>query len=412
MHSALSHKHPARETFADAFDPRSNAFNFLRLLLAVLVIVGHCFPLGGFGPEQPVPALTGGRHSLGGLAVGLFFLLSGFLITRSASGRLSVGRFLWHRFLRIFPGYWTCLLVSAFVFAPIFCAIEYGRLYEVFWAPTNSPQSYVADNAAMFHPRGFSMKSVMAVSSSHITGLLGHNPSPWTINGSLWTLPIELLCYGAVAVLAAFGVMQRRKIVVLALFALLLGLYEFNCLNPEAFRRHFSFFAFDVLLNFLFYFFAGSVCFLYRETIPYSSALFWGSICLAIVSLLLAPLAWLAPVALPYAFLCLGFKLPAGGFNTRGDFSYGTYIYAFPVQQGLALAGVHKAGFALYLIASLSLTAILAVLSYRYVEAPCLRWKNWDPAAAFRSRFGAPSPAALAADPARVSAGTFPQAAG
>jgi len=401
VHPALSHGHRARETFAEAFDPRSNAFNFLRLLLAVLVIVGHCFPLGGFGAEQPVPALTGGRHSLGGLAVGLFFLLSGFLITRSASGQLSVGRFLWHRFLRIVPGYWTCLLVSAFVFAPIFCAIEYGTLFEVFWAPANSPQSYVADNAAMFHPRGFSMKSVMAVSSSHIAGLLGHNPSPWTINGSLWTLPIELLCYAAVAVLTAFGVMQRRKMVVLALFALLLGLYEFHCLNPEAFRLRFPFFAFDVLLNFLLYFFAGSVCFLYRETIPYSRSLFWGSLCLAVFSLLFAPLAWLAPIALPYAFLCLGFKLPAGRWNTRGDFSYGTYIYAFPVQQGLALAGVHQAGFALYLIASLILTAILAVLSYRYVEAPCLRWKNWDLAGSFRTWFGTASAVTLAAAPAQ-----------
>lgn len=402
MHPADSQGQTTRETFARAFDPRSNAFNFLRLLLAVLVIVGHCFPLGGFGPEQPVPALTGGRHSLGGLAVGLFFLLSGFLITRSASGQLSVGRFLWHRFLRIFPGYWTCLLVTAFVFAPIFCAIEYGTLLEVFWVPANSPQAYVADNAAMFHPRGIRMKSVMAVSSSHITGLLGHNPSPWTINGSLWTLPIELLCYAAVAVLAAFGVMQRRKIVVLGLFALLLGLYEFNCLNPEAFRLRFPFFAFDVLLNFLFYFFAGSVCFLYREAIPYSRRLFLGSIFLAGLSLLFAPLAWLVPFALPYAFLCLGFKLPVGRLNTRGDFSYGTYIYAFPVQQGLALVGGHKAGFALYLIASLILTALLAVLSYRYVEAPCLRWKNWDPAATFQSWLGTPSPVALATAPAET----------
>ena len=408
MHPADSQEKKTDETFAGAFDPRRNAFNLLRLLLAVLVVVGHCFPLGGFGAEQPVPALTGGRHSLGSLAVGLFFLLSGFLISRSASGRLSVGRFLWHRFLRIFPGYWTCLLVSAFVFAPVFCAIEYGRFFDVFWASANSPQSYVIDNAAMFHLRGFSMKSVMAVSSSHIVGLLGHNPSPWTINGSLWTLPIELLCYVIVAALAAFGVMRRRKIVVLALFAILLGFYEFNCFNPETFRLCFPFLAFDVLLNFCFYFFAGSVCFLYRETIPYSKPLFLGSICLAGMSLMFAPLAWLVPIALPYAFLCLAFKLPVSRFNPKGDFSYGTYIYAFPVQQGLALIGVHKAGFGLYLISSLFVTAVFAVLSYRYVEATCLRCKSFDLAATLRGWFGTPSPAGLAIASTENSTGNCP----
>jgi peptidoglycan/LPS O-acetylase OafA/YrhL len=254
----------------------------------------------------------------------------------------------------------------------------------------------VIDNAAMFHLRGFSMKSAMAVSSTHIVGLLRHNPFPSIMNGSLWTLPVELLCYIAAAILAALGVMQRRRIVVLALFAVLLGVHEFNCVNPEAFRRCFPFFSFDVLSNLCFYFSAGSVCFLYREKIPYSKALFFGSICLAGLSLVVAPLAFLAPIALPYSFLCLGFKASVGRFNPKGDYSYGTYIYAFPVQQGLALLSVQEAGFGVYLASSLLVTGILAVLSYRYVEAPCLRWKGWDLAATLRTWFGTSSRPALA----------------
>jgi peptidoglycan/LPS O-acetylase OafA/YrhL len=374
----------ARQTFAQVFDPRENAFAFLRLVLAVLVIVGHTFPLGGFGSEPSLPALTGVRHSLGDLSVGMFFVLSGFLICRSASGSLSVGRFLWHRFLRIFPGFWMCLLVCAFVFAPIACAIEYGSLFEVFRSPRHSAQSYLISNAAMFHARGFSMNSIMAVSSSHIAGLLGHNPLPWIINGSLWTLPIELLCYLAIAGLAALGVMQRARIVVLAIFALWCGLYGFNQLSPAGFRHYFPDVSFTAFSAFCLYFFAGAVCFLYREKIPYSKALFIGSIGLAGVSLTVGALGWLIPITLPYAFLCLGFKLPAGHFDAKGDFSYGAYIYAFPVQQGLALAGVHEAGVGLYLICSLLITGVLAVLSYRLVEAPCLRWKNFDLRAAFR----------------------------
>ena len=77
-----------------------------------------------------------------------------------------------------------------------------------------------------------------------------------------------------------------------------------------------------------------------------------------------------------YAFLWLAFNLPFSRFDAKGDYSYGTYIYAFPVQQALALSGVQEDGWTAYFAWSLVVTAALAFLSYRLVEAPCLRWKN------------------------------------
>jgi peptidoglycan/LPS O-acetylase OafA/YrhL len=94
------------------------------------------------------------------------------------------------------------------------------------------------------------------------------------------------------------------------------------------------------------------------------------------------------PIFLTYAFLWLAFTLPFSRFEARGDYSYGTYIYAFPVQQIFALAGVQENGFALYFGGSVLITLMLAILSYRLVEAPCLRWKNLDAVALIRSRFG------------------------
>lgn len=328
--------------------------------------------------EWPMPALTGGRYSLGTLSVGMFFVVSGFLITRSVSSGLSVGRFIWHRFLRLFPGYWACLVVTAFIFAPIFCALEYGTFSDVFVAPAHTPQAYVIDHAGMFVARGFSMNSVMGVSSGHIVGVLSHNPTPWAINGSLWSLPIELICYFAVAVLAILGMGQRRRFVVMMLFALLLAAREVKCISPQIFQQYYPFHGFNDLSYFCFHFFAGSVCFLFREKIPYSKTLFVVSIGLVGLGLVVRPLGFLCPIALPYCFLCLCFTLPAPRFSVKGDYSYGTYIYAFPVQQGLVLIGLHHAGFGPYLAVSLLITGVLAVLSYRFVEAPCLRWKNWD----------------------------------
>ncbi len=131
----------------------------------------------------------------------------------------------------------------------------------------------------------------------------------------------------------------------------------------------------DLVLLCLF-FSAGCVCFLYREKIPHSTAAFVISLVALVVSLPVAVFGLIAPIAMTYAFLWLAFTLPFGRFDTKGDFSYGAYIYAFPVQQGLALLRIQEEGFGLYLTCSLLLTAVLAFLSYRLIEAPCLRLKT------------------------------------
>jgi peptidoglycan/LPS O-acetylase OafA/YrhL len=375
-----------RETFDSIFNPKKNAFGILRLLLAVLVMVGHSFPLGGFGPETPVPGLTGGQHSLGTLAVALFFLLSGFLITRSAESGITVGRFLWHRFLRIFPGYWGCLFFSAFILAPVVCALEYGSPLYVFLAPTKTAQSYFFQNLLMFHPRGIGSTGVMPVSSAYIFGLFANNPTPQAMNGSLWTLPIELLCYLWVASLAVFGIVRRHRAVVLIFFVAFYGLYEFDCYWPELSRSYFPWLGARLFSTFCLFFAAGCVAFLYRDKIPYSAALYISATGLALLGMGVKTFTFLTPIALSYAFLCLSFKLPLKGMSQ--DISYGMYIYAFPIQQTMAFAGVHQAGFVVYLLTSLLVTAVFAILSYRLIEEPCLRWKDFDPVQRARgSRF-------------------------
>lgn len=180
------------------------------MLFAVLVIVSHCFFLGGFG-NDPLASLTGGQLSIATVGVAGFFVLSGFLITRSALRAPSVGRFLWHRFLRIFPGYWFCLVICAFGFAPLFALQEHGVFWRVFSAPSDSPVSYLIGNAAMFHANGFSIQGVMSQRPSCIAHLLSHSAHPWSINGSLWSLPYEFACYLGVAALAVAGVLRRKR---------------------------------------------------------------------------------------------------------------------------------------------------------------------------------------------------------
>jgi peptidoglycan/LPS O-acetylase OafA/YrhL len=364
-----------RRTFDQAFDPKNNAFGFLRLALAVLVIFSHCFHLGGFGMDR-LAAYTDGRYAIGSLAVAMFFVLSGFLICRSASVSRSVPRFLWHRFLRIFPAYWVCLIVCGCVFAPLIAFAEFGTLTHVFSAPRNSAQSFMASNAGLLHLNGLSIGGILFIRPNSIAGLLSHNPVPGVINGSLWSLPFEISCYLAVAGLAAIGVLRRARFVVLGLFAALWCLYAFDCIDPNGFWQWFPYPGMKLLVMLCLFFCAGCVGFLYREKIPHSTTIFVISLVALGGSLPLGVFGLVAPVAMTYAFLWVAFALPFERFDRKGDFSYGTYIYAFPAQQAMALLGIQEKGFALYFISSLLLTSVFAFLSYRLIEAPCLRFKR------------------------------------
>jgi peptidoglycan/LPS O-acetylase OafA/YrhL len=97
---------------ADAFDPRHNALAALRLGFAGLVALAHAWSVG-FGHQPRI-----GQTDVSALAVDGFFVLSGFLVARSWLRLQSFRRYAWHRFLRIMPGFWVCLVVTAAVVAP------------------------------------------------------------------------------------------------------------------------------------------------------------------------------------------------------------------------------------------------------------------------------------------------------
>src|SRR5688572_31383048 len=278
-------------TFSDAFDPKRNAFAFLRMVFALLVIISHSYPLGAFGLD-PIALITEGQHTPGEIGVALFFLLSGFLITRSSLRSHSIGRFLWHRFLRIFPGYWICLLVTAFAFSPLFELIKHGDF------SADSALAYVRGNWAMFHLNEWSIGGIMNLHPSTIGQALNDNPQPSGINGSLWSLPYECVCYLVLALLGSLGVLRRCRFGLVVPYGVLWALYAFSCLDAEYFRECFPAPWVQPIVMLALYFSAGCVCYLYRESIPASKILFAASVLLLAVGLTFGSFALVAPIAM------------------------------------------------------------------------------------------------------------------
>ena len=337
----------------DVVHGRDNNFHLLRLLAALAVLFSHSFPLTtGRRDSEPL------RHWLGctpgSIAVDLFFLISGLLVTASLVRRRSIVDFVRARFFRIWPGLTVALILTVGVLGP--CYTTYP-LHEYFSA--RGTWRYLIQNLLIL--RGIDV---------HLPGVFLLLPWPDAVNGSLWSLPIEVSCY--LYLLAVWLVLHsvfteaRFRVVVACGWVALLawhlqGLSGFS-LEESPGRLYFMFCS-------------GAALYVFRDHVRLSRR--W--LTLAMVALALSTANTLAfaitySLVLPYAMVGFAF-LPRGAilrFNRLGDYSYGTYIYAFPIQQAL-LASVPFIGVAGLFMSSAATTLCIAVASWHFVEKPALR---------------------------------------
>jgi len=331
-------------TLREALDTRDNALNFVRLVLAGLVIVSHTWPAGGFGKDPHVGDLT-----LGSWAVAGFFAISGYLVTGSRM-HLSLGQFAARRVLRIFPGFWVCLLVVAFVFAPV-AALVSGAPFDLAAAA-----SFIWSNATT------------VITQWGIGGELGHAPSPHVWDASLWTLSNEVACYVVAGLVLCFG--WARRDVTRAAVAAFVALTVFNVAGAQIglLRGRTELVDFPRLAV---YFAAGSLLWSLRGRVTVNRWAVLGSVGAVVLFAGLGVVDLVGALPLAYLVLAFGGWCPTR-WGARRDLSYGVYVYAWPVQQSLVLAGVARFGPAVLMAAAVACVVPLAWLSWTLVERPAL----------------------------------------
>lgn len=327
----------------------------------MMVIFSHSYPLAqGNNRHEPFYCLTGGLCTGGGLAVEAFFIISGFLITCSWLRKEKLLPFIKNRVLRIYPGYLVALAVSIFLTTVCslhpahYCAvISWKRLLD-----DGILLSYGAlDNLFAFPANAF----------------------PGIVNGSLWTIRYEFMCYLTVALLGAAGLLRNRAVTGAAFMAAF-GLYCFKNLGHT-----------DVIISywhFLPIFLAGAVFYSLRGIIPKSRMLLFAALALLAAGLLKKPFLNLAvPLAGTYLLLwvCLLPPLRKLSFFQKNDLSYGTYLYAFPVMQCIQRF-LHIGSPLLLFFVSLAGAILAALLSWFFIEKPCLQLKKMNVSRLFKLR--------------------------
>lgn len=337
-------------TLAEAYDPRSNAFDVLRLVLAGTVAVTHAMQLAlGWQP-------TIGDTEVGALAVDGFFVLSGFLITASWLRLRSPGRFAWHRALRILPGFWACLLVTAVVVAPLLAVLGGGNPAAVLTGP-GSATTYVLHNAGLF------------MAQFGIAGLPASTPDE-VVNGSLWTLFYEALCYAAVAGLGVLGLLRSRPLLVVAG----VGVLQLATAAQEVTGA--PLLPGENLPRLLLLFALGSAALLVADRVPVTPLALAAAGATAVAGLLLLG-DYRALGAPGFALLLLGAaaRLPWRP-RLRRDLSYGAYVWHWPVALLVLSTPLAGAPFVVVLAVVLAATTLVALASWHLVEAPALRLKG------------------------------------
>jgi peptidoglycan/LPS O-acetylase OafA/YrhL len=336
---------------------RRNNFDFLRIVAALMVLFGHSYVLSGRGAFEPL-ARYSGLDGFGGLGVSIFFVISGFLVTASYDRCPDPRAYFAGRLLRILPGLAVALLLSALVLGPLVTdlprAVYFSDLKT--WL-------YVTRNLLLY-PVTYDLPGVFTT-----------NPYPDAVNGSLWTLRLEFTCYLLIPLLDWRRVLRPRVVEALALLAGVACL-ALVALGPERIPNM-------ALLGarFGFLFVAGAALYYRRDqawlrsgwTLAASAALFGLAAPFEPVAMLVTP-----PVL---AVLVIAFALrPLPGlssFSRYGDFSYGIYIYAFPVQQAwIHLIGPERLEPLAFTGLALACVLPLAAASWLLVEKPALDLKK------------------------------------
>ncbi|MEJ0026010.1 MAG: acyltransferase [Rhizomicrobium sp.] len=346
------------KTIATLFEANGRfgpSFDIIRLFAAVLVLVSHSAVITG----RLIPNFTHSVVSLGAVAVAVFFVLSGFVITESVKRDGRPAAFLRKRALRIYPALIVLVLLTVFVLGPLVTTLPLS--------------AYFSGKAT-----GLYLLNAVIPFNNALPGVFETNPQD-IINGSLWTIRFEIVCYLAVAL---FGSLFLARPWIAIAIALGCGLAMETLLvaghNPgtgfvmvQAYHG----------LTVTGYFFGGASLSLFAAKIPVGTA--WIVAALAGLAAALASPAFfvLFPFVGAYLVVVLGnSRLLAFPAIRRGilagDFSYGFYLFAFPIQQLAYLWLGPSAGFWTVTFVSLPAVLALAMLSWHFIEKPALAFKH------------------------------------
>ncbi len=287
----------------------TTGFDYLRLFLSIAVLIYHAFGITA-GDAFVFEVWTGPWRAIVGCILPIFFALSGFLVAGSLERAKRLTYFVTYRVVRIVPALAAEITLSVLILGPLLTTLT---LSEYFTHP---------DTWRYFW-------NIVGYIHFHLPGVFEENPRN-IVNVSLWTIPYELECYIALFLIAISGLFKKR----LKLFFIIIGGTYAATILMLTMGDHFSTSLRPTGLSLVTAFLAGVILYLWRDKIILNWKIF--ICCLVCLPFLLikGDFAFLGAFPAAYVAVFLGmFNPPKKEFFMKGDYSYGIYLFAFPIQQ-------------------------------------------------------------------------------
>lgn len=337
---------------------RNRNLDLIRLIAAIVVMFSHSYPLAGRAIEEPFLWTFG--HTGGDIALCTFFVISGYLISASYMRSQSALDYAWKRCLRIFPALFFSV-VFAIALGAFLTPLEFG--------------SYIVHEQTIAY-----LRNIFLDIQYNLPLVFAQNLFPNAVNGSLWTLPVEVFMYAMILAMGVAGILSARFSVIAAGLCILgvLAVRNADLAHPYIVLGAAEL---SVALRLAASFFIGAALYFHKDRIRYHGGIALLFVAIIFFTKFTPPSLYLYALLLPYIILYLAsVNIPwLDNITRHGDFSYGIYIYAFPVQQLLVHWSNNSISVTMLFIGSLAITLPIAVLSWKFVEEPALR--RWKPAA-------------------------------
>lgn len=334
---------PTFEEVARAKPEFTTGFDYLRVGLALAVVVVHCAAIAN--PDAWRWMWTSWFGPIERAILPAFFALSGYLVAGSIS-RNTLPQFVALRAFRIVPALAVEVCITAFVLGALFTKLQLGTYFT-------SAEFY-----AYF-------LNVLGVIHYTLPGVFEGKQ----LNAQLWTIPFELECY-ALLVFLTLATVVRRKHALLSV-----SLAGAILMTAVAIAGAFYVNSWNVPGRMLVVaFISGVVTYLYKGSLKHNGYLALGSAVSAYLLLSFPNMVFLAAIPLVYLTVYVGLLRPPT--IPFGDLSYGVYLFHFPVARALHEASSNRLGWGGLLLFTLGITVIFAHLSWVWVEKPVLDRKK------------------------------------
>ena len=345
---------PNAETIGNRIDRTgglTTGFDYLRIGLSVAVLSWHSVGTS-HGTAVNSEIMAGPIGGLVRAILPMFFALSGFLVCGSLFRSKSLVVFAMHRALRLVPALAVEILLSAFILGPLLTAWSLSAYFAdgEFW-------TYFLNIVGEIHFR--------------LPGLFLDNPFTGIVNRSLWTIPSELRCYLVLLGVGAIGLVRRRVALTLLIGAGWAGYLAAG--YTLGFARHWHEDLYTpghvLVLSFL----VGNLLYIWRDKVRLNRTLLAGSVLASAVALSLPELAIYAPLPVAYVTVYLGLTSPRKvPILMDGDYSYGLYLFAFPIQQSYSHLFPGGRFWWANILVALPASLIYAHFSWTFIEKPVL----------------------------------------